>query len=115
MVRQILMVLLVPVCMAGAVPEKAGPCSARVTLRNNSWLIRKFTIVSYPPGEQRNNTVQVLLGPGMRRSFQFAEGTRVYAATPRQTDVVMSGKPLNDTPLLVVACKDDGRVVSLVP
>lgn len=115
MVRQILGLLLVPVYMAGVVPEKGNPCSARVALRNNSWLIRKFTIVSYPPGEKGNNTVVMILGPGMRRSFQFAEGTRVYAATSRQTDVVMSGKPLNDKPLLVVACKDDGRIVPLVP
>lgn len=90
-------------------------CIAQISLRNNSWVLRKFTIISYPPGNTGNNTVVMWLGPGMRRSFQFAGGTRVYAATRRQTEVVMSGRPLHDRPLLVVSCNDDGKVVSLIP
>lgn len=25
-------------------------CIAQISLRNNSWVLRKFTIISYPPG-----------------------------------------------------------------
>lgn len=87
---------------------------ARISLRNNSWKFRRFTIITYRPGERENSTFSFRLVPGTSRNFWLPVGTRVYNASQRQVATVMSGQPLSGKPMLTVAASDDGRIFPLV-
>jgi hypothetical protein len=87
---------------------------ARISLRNNSWWFRRFTIITYRPGERENSTFAFRLAPGTSRKFWLPVGTRVYNAAQSQVATVMSGLPLSDKPMLTVAASDDGRILPLV-
>ncbi len=98
---------------SGQSAETPAPKQVRFSLRNNSWWFRKVAIITYEPNQEGNNTVVFLAGPGMSRRFVLPEGTRLYNASNKQVDVVMSGKALNDKPLLVVQRRDEGKIISL--
>lgn len=90
------------------------PGFARISLRNNSWWFRKFTIITYRPGERENSAFVFRLAPGTWRNFWLPVGTRVYNATESQAATVMSGVPLSGQPTLTVTADDDGRTIPLV-
>ncbi|OLY94028.1 hypothetical protein BUE76_20655 [Cnuella takakiae] len=100
---------------AAQLPDAPASDLVRLSFRNNSWLFRKFTLVTYKPGADGNDATSLILAPGMRKSMQLTVGTRVYNASSKQVAVVMSGVQLRDKPLLVVSAKDAGAVVPLLP
>ncbi|MFD2571057.1 GIN domain-containing protein [Spirosoma soli] len=85
-----------------------------IRFKNNSALPRTFTLISYAPGEEGNETNGFTLAPYANRQKQYPVGTTVYVATKDQVGVVMSGKRLSGKPFLTVDPGDDGRTVDLV-
>lgn len=86
-----------------------------ITLRNNSMLPRKVSLISYAPGETGNGTVIFMLAPLVgAKSFTFPVGTRLYLANSEQVDVVMSGKRIDSgPPFLTVKKEDDKKIISI--
>ncbi len=85
-----------------------------VKLKNTSLLPKNVTVVSYQPGETGNGTNGIFLMPGTQKELQFKEGTKIYVATSKQVDTVMSGKRIDkSTPFLEVKKEDDNKVFKL--
>jgi hypothetical protein len=76
----------------------------RFFIQNNSLLPRKLAIISYEPKDNGSNGTQIVMyAPFGKKSFRFPVGTRVYAATSDQVNVVMGGNSIRtDEPLLTV-------------
>ena len=86
-----------------------------ISLRNNSMLPRKVSLISYAPGETGNGTVVFMLAPLVGvKSFSYPVGTRLYLADSEQVDIVMSGKRIDSRPpFLTVRKEDDKRIISI--
>jgi uncharacterized membrane protein YphA (DoxX/SURF4 family) len=79
-------------------------------IKNASILPRKLSVISYEPGNTGNGTQGFYLMPGMSKAFKFRAGARIYIATQKQVNVVMSGKRIDkDEPFLVVKKEDEGK------
>jgi len=91
--------------------NSAKPNAGMVTisLKNNSILPQKITLISYQPGETGNGTRGFVLMPFASRKYSFTQGTKIYLAKQSQVDTVMSGGRLNDEPFLVIKQEDDGK------
>ena len=94
---------------AMAQQETAGV--VKFGIKNTSVFPKKITVVSYQPGAQGNGTQTAWIAPKSSKNFSFKEGTKVYLASSKQVDVVMSGQRIdNDPPFLVVKKDDDGKI-----
>ena len=81
-----------------------------VKLQNSSFLPKKVTIITYQPGNDGNETLQVTMMPKAKKKLTYREGTKVYLADSRQVGVVMSGKRIDDDkPFLVIKKEDAGK------
>ena len=77
---------------------------------NNSVLPRKSTVIGYNPGEMSNWTRGMMLLPGAAHTFTCVVGTKIYLASDKQVEVVMSGNNiLRDEPFLTVKAEDEGK------
>lgn len=102
------------VSTAWAFPQKISEGLIAISLRNTSMLPKKFTVVSYQPGETGNGTNGFVLLPGSEKRLQFKEGTKLYLASNQQVDRVMSGQRIDaDTPFLTVKKQYDGKIFKL--
>lgn len=98
---------------ARPVVEPRKPTVA-VRLRNNSLLFRKVALVSYEPGETGNGTSIFWLVPYGVTRRRFTAGTRLYLASNRQVETVMSGKRIDrEAPFLEVRTDDEGQTFDL--
>jgi hypothetical protein len=86
----------------------------KVIFKNSTWLPKKFTLISYAPGETGNSTFAPWLLPGFTKTIIYTVGTKVYLGTQQQVGIVMSGKRIdNDIPFLIVKESDNEKVISL--
>lgn len=86
----------------------------KFNLKNSSWLPKKYTVISYQPGETGNGTNVFYLFPGFSKSFTFKAGTKVYLADQKQVGVVMSGSRIDDgQPFRVITKEDNKKTIAL--
>ncbi|MEL7425086.1 MAG: DoxX family protein [Bacteroidota bacterium] len=72
-------------------------------LKNNSLLPKKIVLIIYRPDEFGNQTRMPFFLPFGKRKYELPVGSKVFAATPKQIDLVMSGASIqNETPLVLV-------------
>lgn len=86
----------------------------KISFLNNSSLPRGFTLVSYTPGENLNETNGFRLAPYKSVTKRYPVGTAIYVASKEEVDVVMSGARLEGKPFITVNANDEGRTVKLV-
>jgi hypothetical protein len=83
-------------------------------LKNSSWLPKRYTVISYEPGQPGNGTNGFYLFPGFSKSFTFKAGTRIYVADQKQVGVVMSGARIdNDPPFRLITREDNNKTFAL--
>lgn len=88
--------------------------TVKVIFKNGTWLPKKYTFISYSPGETGNGTTGYWLLPGVKKTITYKVGTKVYLANQPQVNVVMSGKRIdNDIPFMIVKESDNDKVISL--
>ncbi len=87
----------------------------KITLKNNSLLPRKVTLISYKPSDNGSNgTNGFILLPTATKSFTFPIGTKLYLANSEQVNTVMSGKKITDeVPFLVVKAEDENKTFKI--
>jgi hypothetical protein len=94
--------------------QNAGTQKVKISLRNNSILPRKYTVITYQPSDNGGNgTSGITLMPTFSKSFEVEVGTRFYIADGSQIDTVMGGKKLTGTPFLTVKAEDNGKIFGL--
>ena len=109
----LLLTLLMLIAVAGFT-QQAAQKLVKMTFKNSSWLPKKFSMISYAPGETGNSTYAYWLLPGFTKTITYSVGTKVYVSTQKQVGIVMSGKRIdNDTPFLIVKESDNEKVISL--
>ncbi len=80
------------------------------SLKNNSLLPAKVTVVSYRPNETGNGTNSFLMIPFGTKKFRFPAGTKIYLADSNQVNTVMSGNKISDQiPFLIVKKEDNNK------
>ena len=84
-----------------------------LTFVNGHTTSQQVTLISYAPTETGNETNGFTLAPNEKKQKQYLTGTKVYIATKKQVDLVMSGKVLQDKPFLTVQPGDEGRKIML--
>ncbi len=85
-----------------------------VKFRNNSFMPKKVTFISYSPNEQGNATISYLIMPGFSKTIKYTEGTKVYIANKAQVGTVMNGKRIdNQQAFLFVKKAGSNKVVKL--
>lgn len=88
--------------------------TVKVIFKNGTWYPKKYSFISYSPGETGNGTQAYWLFPGLSKTITYKVGTKVYLADQLQVNVVMSGKRIdNEIPFMVVKESDNDKVVSL--
>lgn len=94
--------------------QKAGTQKVKISLRNNSPLPRKYTVITYQPSDNGSNgTNGFVLMPTFSKEFEVEVGTRFYIADSDQINTVMGGGKLSSTPFLTVKAEDAGKIFSL--
>lgn len=93
-------------------PEETKPIrqttNVTVLLRNNSFLPHRIALITYRPDETGNGTTIGMFWPLGIRKVNVPPGTKLYLATPKQVDLVMSGKRIDrDKPFLTVQQTDN--------
>ena len=82
-----------------------------ITLKNNSLLPKKCTVISYSPGENGNGTQVLWVLPNATKKLSFKECTKLYLANKTQVNTVMSGKIIDKSqPFLTVKKEDNNQV-----
>jgi hypothetical protein len=96
------------------ITQQAPQKLVKMTFKNSSWLPKKFSLISYAPGESGNSTYAYWLLPGFSKTITYSVGTKVYVSNQKQVNLVMSGKRIdNDTPFLIVKESDNDKIISL--
>ncbi len=81
-----------------------------IGLKNNSFLPKNVTVISYAPNETGNGTQGYWLLPGRTKQLKFKVGTKLYLANGKQVATVMSGKRIDaDKPFLTVTKEDNNQ------
>ena len=96
-----------------AVAQDTQKKEITVKFQNNSIIFRKVTLVSYYPSGSGNSTEGMVLAPYFSVSKTFEEGTKIYFASNKQIDVVMSGKKIEDKPFLIIKLEDAGKTFKI--
>lgn len=84
-----------------------------VTFVNNSILPKKYTFISYWPGNDSNATEGKLLAPYGKKTFTDVVGTQIYLANDKEISVVMSGKRITGKPFWVLKPSDNNKIINL--
>jgi len=110
-------IFLTAICIMAisfAVLAQENSKSVKVIFKNGTWLPKKYSFISYSPGETGNGTYAYWLFPGFKKTITYKVGTKVYLANQPQVNVVMSGKRIdNDIPFMIVKESDNDKVISL--
>ena len=84
------------------------------SLKNNSLIPRKYVIITYRPDELGNQTRMPFFLPFAKRKFRLPVGSKVYAPSQQQVDIVMSGASIrNDPPLVLVEEATAGKSIKI--
>ena len=90
------------------------PTNVTVLLRNNSFLPRRIALITYRPDEAGNGTTIAILWPLGVRKVNVPPGTKLYIANPKQVDLVMSGKRIDQhKPFLTVRQADNFHIFDI--
>lgn len=81
----------------------------RFKLRNNSVLPTKLSVISYRPDENGNGTTAFVMLPYGTRTYRFPVGTKIYLASQKQVNTVMSGAKISDQPPFLLVKKEDNN------
>ena len=92
-----------------AVEQEAAVEYVSFKLKNNSLLPSKVTVISYRPDEQGNGTTAFVLIPYGTRTYRFPVGTKIYLASQKQVNTVMSGAGISDQPPFLIVKKSDHK------
>jgi hypothetical protein len=94
--------------------QESNNQTVKVIFKNGTWLPKKYSFISYSPGETGNGTYAYWLLPGLTKIITYKVGTKVYLANQPQVNVVMSGKRIdNEIPFMVVKSSDNDKVIAL--
>lgn len=94
--------------------QESNNQTVNVIFKNGTWLPKKYSFISYTPGETGNGTYAYWLLPGFKKTIKYKVGTKVYLANQPQVNVVMSGKRIdNDPPYMIVKESDNNKVIYL--
>lgn len=103
MKKQILTSIIFTFFSIFALAQEGEPTFIKIKIKNNSFLPKKCTLISYTPGDQGNGTQGYWLLPKGSKEFSFKEGTKIFLANQKQVDNVMAGKRIDtDKPFLIV-------------
>ena len=84
------------------------------SLKNNSLIPRKYVIITYRPDKLGNQTRMPFFLPFAKRKFRLPVGSKVYAPSQQQVDIVMSGASIrNDPPLVLVEEGTAGKAIKI--
>ena len=84
------------------------------SLKNNSLIPRKYVIITYRPDKLGNQTRMPFFLPFAKRKFRLPVGSKVYAPSQQQVDIVMSGASIrNDPPLVLVEEATAGKSIKI--
>jgi hypothetical protein len=113
MKRLIFFFTIITIFGTACLAQRNEPALVQFKLKNTSLLPKKITIISYQPGDSGNGTESITIGPRAEKDVKFKEGTKVYLASSKQVDAVMSGKRIDSgKPFLVVQKSDGGKKVT---
>jgi hypothetical protein len=98
-------------CGISADAQTAQPKLIAFTLKNNSLLPAKLTVISYRPDETGNGTNGFLLWPYGTKTLKFPVGSKIYLASSGQVNTVMSGAKISDQPPFLTVKKEDADKV----
>ena len=98
-------------CSVTAHAQTAKPELIAFTLKNNSMLPTKLTVISYRPDETGNGTSGLFLWSYGTKTLQFPAGTKIYLASSAQVNTVMSGAKISDQPPFLTVKKEDADKV----
>jgi hypothetical protein len=114
MKKNVLVIMMTLACTLSFSQEvKTYLKTVEITLYNNSVLPHKFSMISYAPDETGNGTRVKTFLPFGSMKIKFKVGTKLYLATQRETDVVMSGSKLTGKPFKIIKEGDDKMRVNL--
>ncbi len=79
------------------------------SLKNNSVLPSKVTVISYQPNETGNGTNSFVMIPYGTKKFHFPVGTKIYLADTEQVNTVMGGNKISNQPPFLTVKKEDNN------
>ncbi len=111
-------ILLTTICLMAIsfclFAQESSNQTVNVIFKNGTWLPKKYSFISYTPGETGNGTYAYWLLPGFKKTIKYKVGTKVYLADQPQVNVVMSGKRIdNEIPFMIVKVTDNDKVIAL--
>jgi hypothetical protein len=110
MKKSLLAILLLSLVSIASAAQKSETSMIKIRIKNSSFLPKRITIVSYWPGSEGNETMQVTMLPKAEKVLRYMEGTKIYLADAKQVSIVMSGKRIDrDAPFLVVKRENAGK------
>lgn len=93
---------------------KSEPPLVSFKIKNNGLLPTKVTVISYRPDETGNGTSGYFIPSYGSKTLRFPVGTKIYIASSKQVNTVMSGALISDQPpFLVVKKADAGKSFNL--
>ena len=112
------LILLTAICLLAfflaVLSQEQNNKTVKIIFKNGTWLPKKYSFISYSPGETGNGTYAYWLLPGLTKSINYKVGTKVYLVKQQQVNVVMSGKRIdNDVHFMIVKESDNKKVISL--
>ncbi len=112
---KVIPIILLLLCAASRTSaQSASGNEVTIYLKNAALYPKKYTVVTYKPGETGNGTNSGYWLPGLKKRNVFPDGTKIYLATPAQVDIVMSGNSIvSQEPFLVVSKKDQNKTFLL--
>jgi hypothetical protein len=114
--KQALLLSIFSLFIITSVPaQQKNEDKVKFNLKNNSWLPKKYTLISYEPGNTGNGTIGFYLFPGFSKSFTFMPGTKIYLADQKQVGVVMSGSRIDEGPPFRIITKEDNKKTFALP
>ncbi len=79
------------------------------SLKNNSVLPSKVTVISYQPNETGNGTNSFVMIPYGTKKFRFPVGTKIYLADTEQVNTVMGGNNISNQPPFLTVKKENNN------
>lgn len=113
LVLLLLFVSLVP-SLKAAPPDGPDFLKTGIWLKNNTFLPKKVTVISYGPFQSGQTTEVITLLPGQKIRRKYLLGTKLYLADKEQVEAVKSGERLDEQePFLLVRVRDKDTIYKL--
>jgi|LakMenEpi03Aug12_release.lakeMendotaPanAssembly.Ray.scaffolds.fasta_scaffold65126_2 hypothetical protein len=88
--------------------------TVNILFRNNGILPRKFSFITYSPGDSSNDVFADFIFPGFSKKLKLKPGTKVYLANQKEVNSVMSGKKIDtQKPFYTVQATDNNTGINL--